>query len=472
MDAIKLRDYQDRCIKDTLANIKKGNYQQLISLPTGKFDRLQYTSVVMSNLIPLIPSPTAKATKVLVIAHRIELINQAKDQISKFNPKLTVDIEQGSNHCDPTSTDVVVASVQSLNSKDKKDKSKLRMVKFNPKEFKAVIVDEAHHGIAKTYMRIFEHFGVLEGASKVLLWGCTATPNRADCKPLDPVFGPVSFHLGLLEMIDIGHLSDLRITTVDTDECLDDDTLHRVVIASWRQFAEQKKRKSALVFARNIEKTQDLCNGFIADGVNARFITSKTDAKTRASILEDFKSGKIPVLVNCAILTEGTDLPRVDCILLARKTNSEPLFQQMLGRGSRLHEEKQDCLVVDLKKNFERLFDGMMSSQDELDETVNKKVVSKISAKNVGKTGPGDDKYEDSLVTIKHYKSLQDMIEKRRLEKEAKQLLAKALAAEARKSKHAAAAPNLVLKPSLSHKIHKHLNDINMTVRSFTVPSA
>ncbi|CAO3635121.1 unnamed protein product [Mucor fragilis] len=435
----------------------------------------------MANLIPLIPSPAAKATKVLVIAHRIELINQAKAQISKFNPKLTVDIEQGTNHCDPATTDIIVTSVQSLNSKDKKDKSKLRMHKFSPEEFKAVIVDEAHHGIAKTYMRVFEHFGVLEDTSKVLLWGCTATPNRTDKKPLDPVFGPVSFHLGLHEMIDIGHLSDLRITTVDTDPNLDEDILHRVVIASWRQFADQKKRKSTLVFARNIQKTQDLCEDFIAEGVNARFITSKTDETTRATILQDFKSGKIPVLVNCAILTEGTDLPRVDCILLARGTGSEPLFQQMLGRGSRLHEEKQDCLVIDFKKNFERLFDGVMSSQDDLDETVNskKKVGKKASAKNTGKTGLKEDKYEDSFVTIKHYKNLQDMIEKRRLEKEAQMLLVKSLAVESKKSKSAAAAattttaaPNLVLQPSLSDKIYKHLDDLSMSVRSFIVPSA
>ncbi|KAK4517541.1 uncharacterized protein ATC70_000880 [Mucor velutinosus] len=475
MENVELREYQDRCIKDTLANIKKGNYQQLISLPTGSGK-----TVVMSNLIPLIPSPAAKATKVLVIAHRIELISQAKAQISKFNPNLTVEVEQGSNHCDPAATDIVVASVQSLNSKDKKDKAKLRMEKFDPKEFKALIVDEAHHAVAKTYMRVFEYFGVLERASKVLLWGCTATPNRADKKALDPVFGPISFHLGLLEMIDIGHLSDLRITTVDTDGFLDDDTLHRVVITSWRQFAHQRKRKSTLVFARNIEKTQDLCEDFIAEGVNARFITSKTDSKTRASILEDFKSGKIPVLVNCAILTEGTDLPRVDCILLARKTNSEPLFQQMLGRGSRLHGEKQDCLVVDFKNNFERLFDGMMDSQDDLDEAVNskKKMVKKTSAKNANKTSPEDDKYEDSLITIRHYKSLQEMIEKRRLQKEAKLLLAKSLIAQSRKSKNAAAAAaatttaNLVLQPSLSDKIHKHLDDMTMTIRSFTVPSA
>lgn len=194
---------------------------------------------------------------------------------------------------------MVVASVQSLNAKDKKDKSKYRMEKFNPKHFKAVIVDEAHRGVTKTYMRIYEHFGLLEDDSKTLLWGCTATPKRSDKQSLEPVFGNVSFHLGLMEMIDIGYLSDLRITTVETDTELDEDMFHKVIIASWQQFALKKKRKSTLVFAKNIEKTQVLCEDFIDAGVNAKFITSKTDAKTRAKILDDFKDGKISVLVNC-----------------------------------------------------------------------------------------------------------------------------------------------------------------------------
>lgn len=92
-------------------------------------------------------------------------------------------IEQGTNYCDPAITDVIVASVQSLNSKNKKDKTKLRMEKFNPKDFKAVIVDEAHHGVAKTYMRVFEHFGVLKtlpkccsGAALLLLKEPTRSP--------------------------------------------------------------------------------------------------------------------------------------------------------------------------------------------------------------------------------------------------------------------------------------------------------
>lgn len=173
----------------------------------------------------------------------------------------------------------------------------------------------------------------------------------------------------------------------------------------------------------------------------------------------------------------------MDCILLARKTGSAPLFQQMLGRGSRLHEEKHDCLVIDFKRNFERLFDGMMNAQDELDEVVNNKKRSAKktgSAKNAGKAGLEENSYgmwlsvcsvvciltcvcfdlvEDSLVTVNHYSNLQDMMERRRLEKGVKVMLATPpVAAEKKKSKNTAApiAPsNQVLKPSLSDKIYK-----------------
>ncbi|KAL9541218.1 hypothetical protein MBANPS3_009242 [Mucor bainieri] len=174
----------------------------------------------------------------------------------------------------------------------------------------------------------------------------------------------------------------------------------------------------------------------------------------RATILKDFKSGKVSVLVNCAILTEGTDLPRGDCILLAKKTNSEPLFKQMLGRGARLHDEKQDCLV--------RLFDGVMSTQDELDDAVNdkKRVAKKASAKkskvkeDQGEAEPEESQYEDGLVTITHYKNLQHFLEKR------------AANSSKKKEAPAAAAPNLESKDS-TNDVFKHLDDMVTTMKSF-----
>lgn len=100
--------------------------------------------------------------------------------------------------------------------------------------------------------------------------------------------------------------------------------------------------------------TLSLCNAFRAIGVRAQFITSKSSAVERHEALKSFREGSCPVLVNCGILTEGTDIPRIDCILMARPTKSSTLFQQMFGRGMRLHESKKDCLIIDFVDNFHR----------------------------------------------------------------------------------------------------------------------
>ncbi|KAI8368335.1 P-loop containing nucleoside triphosphate hydrolase protein [Choanephora cucurbitarum] len=322
----------------------------------------------MSNLIPLIPSPTPKATKVLLLAHRTELLDQAHNQITKYNPSLNVQIEQGKRTVDLDKADVVIASVPTLGRKGSP-----RIEKFDPHEFKAILIDEAHHAVAETYINILDYFGILDDASKKLLWGCSATVKRHDGKALNTVFDKITYHVGFLEMIEQGFLSSMRVTTVKTDIDLDQvrytkvdfvekelapvintDTRNEIIVSSWKKYAHEQDRKSTLVFALNIEHTIELCNKFLDAGVNAKCITSKTNTIERLQILEEFKSGKIPVLVNCAILTEGTDIPCVDCILMTRPTRSATLFQQMFGRGLRLYPGKENCLVVDFVDNFTR----------------------------------------------------------------------------------------------------------------------
>lgn len=134
------------------------------------------------------------------------------------------------------------------------------------------------------------------------------------------------------------------------------NTLDRndIIIKSWEKYAASDNRKSTLVFAVDMEHTLSLCNAFRVRNVEARFITSKSSPVERQEALQAFRNGDCPVLVNCGILTEGTDIPRIDCILMARPTKSSTLFQQMFGRGMRLHPSKKDCLVIDFVDNFSR----------------------------------------------------------------------------------------------------------------------
>lgn len=117
----------------------------------------------------------------------------------------------------------------------------------------------------------------------------------------------------------------------------------------------KKGRTSTLVFAVDIRHVDDLCHAFHEQGIDrAVAVTSKTKPKERARLLHDFRSKRIPVLINCSVFTEGTDIPVVDCILMARPTKSQILYQQMLGRGLRRSESKSNCLILDFVDNADR----------------------------------------------------------------------------------------------------------------------
>ncbi|CEP18073.1 hypothetical protein [Parasitella parasitica] len=422
---IKLRDYQQKCIDVTLENIRSGNYKQLVCLPTGSGK-----TVIISNLIPLIPSAISQATKVLVLENRIELLHQVKAQISTFNPELDIQIEQSQNYANPLTTDVVVATVQTLIAKDTKNKSKTRLERFDPKEFKAVIVDEAHHAASKSYMEVLNYFGVFRNDSNTLLWGCTATPIRHDKLSLPAIFGPVLFQLDFMEMINQGYLSNLKFATVYTQQKkVNQGTYLRLVVNSWKQLALEKHRKFTLVFAKNIREIQDLCNAFRNEGIKANFVTATTAIKNRELILEDFKCGKLQVLVNCEILIEGIDIPQVDCILLTRRTNSASLFKQIVGRGSRLYKGKQDCLVIDFERNFERLFVDREDDTEVFDirEKVFNTLPDQLFSADQLFSERGEvirrEIYDEIDVTIKHYQNLRGLVaEMRQLQKEAEEM--------------------------------------------------
>ncbi|CAG8769457.1 12455_t:CDS:2, partial [Racocetra persica] len=114
-------------------------------------------------------------------------------------------------------------------------------------------------------------------------------------------------------------------------------------------------RKSTLVFGVDIDHVESLTKMFQEHGINAYSITSKTKTHKRADILNNFKAKLFPVLVNCGILTEGMDVPTIDCVIMSRPTKSHVLFQQMIGRGMRIAEDKEDCLVLDFIDSYYKI---------------------------------------------------------------------------------------------------------------------
>ncbi|MBE7182457.1 MAG: hypothetical protein INR71_14840 [Terriglobus roseus] len=166
-------------------------------------------------------------------------------------------------------------------------------------------------------------------------------------------------------MIDSGWLTDLVFTTVQSNvnlkrvktsgndfqlaalsAAVNTRPTNEIIVQAWKHRVGE--RKSTLVFCVDKAHVTSLTAMFRAHGVEAEYVTSDTTRSVRANRLEEFKAGRLPVLLNCGVFTEGTDIPNIDCVLLARPTKSQNLLVQMIGRGVRLHAGKKDCLVIDM----------------------------------------------------------------------------------------------------------------------------
>jgi ATP-dependent helicase IRC3 len=359
-----LRNYQ----RDTLAAItgayKTGVRKQLISLATGAGK-----TVIFSN----IPS-ALKGTldgQMLVLAHREELITQAAEKLLHWNPAMSIGVEMADSYAS-TNADIIVSSVATLGRKVSK-----RRDRFNWDNVDKCVCDEAHHSTATTYMTVFEEAGFLRPESHKLLLGVTATPNRGDGKPLAGVYDKIVYQYSMRQAIEDGWLVDVRGIRVQTQTNLDKihvvagdfaqdeladsvntDERNQLVVRAWKDSAADRQ---TIVFTVDIKHAVDLAGMFRAHGVNAEAIWGNDPE--RAEKLQRHRRGDIQLLTNCGVLTEGYDDWNIACVLLARPTKSAALFQQMVGRGTRLQDgtgnlleavksgtelKKKDCLMIDV----------------------------------------------------------------------------------------------------------------------------
>ncbi|KAI9731148.1 MAG: hypothetical protein M1834_005341 [Cirrosporium novae-zelandiae] len=350
---IQLRGYQEECIQAVLSNIQQGHKRLGISLATGSGK-----TVIFTQLIGRLPPLNQHASQSLILVHRRELVEQAARHCVNNYPSKTVEIEMGDSHASGLA-DITIASIQSIVSGD-------RIEKFDPKRFKLVLVDEAHHIVARTYLDTLEHFGLMkpEEHSPTLV-GVSATMSRFDGLRLGAVIDRIVYHKDYIDMIGEKWLSDVIFTTVESKMDLRKvkngangdfatgelsnkvNTLYMndLIIRTW--LAKAENRKSTLVFCVDLRHLSALTNAFRDKGIDARYITGNTKKNIRGERLDAFRNGEFPVLLNCGVFTEGTDIPNIDCVLLARPTKSRNLLVQMIGRGMRLHPTKDNCHVID-----------------------------------------------------------------------------------------------------------------------------
>lgn len=336
---MQLRPYQQEALQ-AIDNAKnKGVRRQLVVIPTGGGK-----TVVFAEL-------PKKYGRTLVLAHREELLHQAKEKIEWANPELEVAIEQGQNYAGRA--DIVVASVPTLGRQDSK-----RLEAYERDYFECVVIDEAHHAAAPSYGRILDHFG------DALRIGVTATPQRGDRTRLTDVFDEIVYFKSISDLITEGYLSGLVGYRIPTDVSLDGITVrngdyaeaelaaavnieprNKLILESYQRLAKDKK---CVVFCADVAHADAVAAVFNTAGIPAASILGTTDRELRAQILADFKSGRIKVLTNCMVLTEGFDEPSIEAIITARPTKSDLLFTQIVGRGTRLFPGKPHCLVIDM----------------------------------------------------------------------------------------------------------------------------
>ncbi|KAJ4486068.1 P-loop containing nucleoside triphosphate hydrolase protein [Lentinula aciculospora] len=378
-----LRPYQEHCLQACEDALNAGSSRIGCSLPTGSGKTTVFISL-LSRISP--PSLNPRATRSLIIVNSIELARQSAEQVARLFPSWTVQIEQGVKHQASGSADVTVATYQTLLQPE-------RFAKFDPTRLKAVIVDECHHAAAPSYIKLLSHFDAnirnpdpdfkpptLQHNIPII--GFSATLSRHDGITLGSVFERIVYHRDFLSMINDQWLSEVRFTTVQADINLNDvtvnsrtgdfnatslahvistDTINQLVVQTWLDRAAE--RRSTLVFCVNIAHVRALTQVFRGFGIDARYIHSKTPITERKALIASFKAGQFPVLVNCAILTEGADIPNIDCVVVARPTRSRNVFTQMIGRGMRLSPDtgKKDCRIIDFVDSANRV-SGIVST--------------------------------------------------------------------------------------------------------------
>ncbi|KAK3318388.1 P-loop containing nucleoside triphosphate hydrolase protein [Apodospora peruviana] len=359
---VRLRNYQEECIQAVLSSLERGQKRLGISLATGSGKTVIFTQLI-SRVKPL----SNTATQTLVIAHRRELVEQAARHCAEAYPDKIIEVEMGKLSASGAA-DITIASLQSITSQD-------RLLKFDPARFKLVLVDEAHHIVAPGYLKILSHLGLgAKQSDSPHLVGVSATFSRFDGLRLGAAIDEIVYHKDYVDMIGENWLSNVIFTTVkstadlskvktqgtggsgefDTaslSRAVNTDEVNDIAIRAWH--AKAAGRKSTLVFCVDIKHVRSMTQRFRHYGIDARFVTGDTPVRERSALLDAFKKGEFRVLVNCGVFAEGTDIPNIDCVLLARPTKSRNLLVQMIGRGMRLYPGKENCHVIDMVSSLE-----------------------------------------------------------------------------------------------------------------------
>lgn len=335
--APSLRPYQKENVAQLVSILKEKGRRVLYQLPVGGGKTITLASVIHQA--------KSLGQRVLFIAHRRELIWQAQEKLRRYG--LEPRILMGDTRVPLADKDVTIGTIQSL-------KSPRRLRELGEQDL--IVIDEAHHATAPSYLRLLELY------PDVNLIGMTATPVRNDGRGLGHLFTEIVQGPTVPSLIEMSYLvepkyyaphkPDLRGVRIqngdyrpsDLDLVMNKPKLVGDIYEWWYRLARERQ---TLIFASGVKHSIYIASLFQQQGVQAGHVDGSTPVEERDRLFQKFREGEIRVLSNCDVATEGTDLPEVGAVVIARPTKSLVRWVQMVGRGLRTAQGKQDCLVID-----------------------------------------------------------------------------------------------------------------------------
>ncbi len=329
---VQLRDYQQQTVEQIRESYRRQNQRVLLTSPTGSGKTVMFAYIVRQAV--------AKGNRVLIVAHRRELIHQIRDQLGM---RAGLIIAGEPEHPE---LPVQVGTIQTI-------------CRRSLSAFDLIVVDECHHVRSRSYMTLL----AAQKSAKIL--GVTATPFRLDGQGLGEIFEDMVQGPKTGELIDRGFLSKFKVYMPPTDmdlegvrivrgdydlkvlaERVDRQSICGGIVSHFKRFAGNRQ---AVCFAVNVSHSEHLAEAFQAAGLNAAHIDANT--KNRDAVVAAFARKDIQILTNCDIISEGFDVPAIGAVILARPTQSRGLYIQQVGRGLRPGAGASHCIILDHADN-------------------------------------------------------------------------------------------------------------------------
>ncbi len=354
-----LRPYQTEAISAVSRDWRKGIKNTLVVAATGAGKTQMFLRLIMNELSADVNN------RALILAHRQELIDQPLDRIRHMDadwlgavldrPRVGIMM---ADRNDPD-RQLTIATVQTLSSGKRLDQL------LSHGAITHLVVDEAHHAVSQSYIKIWK--ALREANPELKHLGVTATPMRADGDGLAKVYQNVSAKVTIADLVRLGYLVQPRWLGISTGLSLagvhtsrgdyvqselasvfDTPKGRAIIVQSYNDYAAGRR---AIAFTASVAGAHDLAAEFNTAGISAAAVDGTTPKEVRRTLLNDFRNSKIQVITNCQVLTEGFDAPGTSCILMCRPTRSDSLYVQCMGRGLRpalgMAQPGEDCLILD-----------------------------------------------------------------------------------------------------------------------------